>query len=259
MPALMKIVRPMITGLLAVLPVFITLFVVGWVANTIAEYLGPESAFGELMAQLGAQVVDDRLAYVIGLVFAFAGLYLIGLLVQTRLRNLWNTFMSSTIGRIPLIGTIYTTIARFVQLLEKQDDVDVQSMSPVWCFFSDEKRTAVLGLLASNERIEVEGETYRVVMVPTAPVPFGGGLFFLPEEWVKAAPFGVEGLTNIYVSMGVTAPDYLRSKDAKKPPTTEGTERVPGMDHPRLIRKSESVSEGEGNGEGEREEGGDRS
>lgn len=217
MAAILALVRPVITGLLAVLPVVATLALVGFLARTVANYLGPESIFGQTMASLGATVVDDRLAYVIGLVITIGALYVIGLLVQTRLRNLWNTFLRSTLGRIPLVGTIYTTIARFVQLLEKQDDVDVQSMSPVWCFFSDEKRTAVLGLLATNERVEVEGDIYRVVMVPTAPVPFGGGLFFLPEDWVRAAPFGVEGLTNIYVSMGVTAPDYLTAKPAKPP------------------------------------------
>lgn len=217
MAALLSLVRPVITGALALLPVVGTLFLVGFFAQLVANYLGPDSVFGQTMARLGATVVDDRLAYVIGLIIVLVFLYVVGLLVQTRLRILWNTVLTRTLGRIPLIGTIYTTISRFVQLLEKKDDVDVQSMSPVWCFFSDENRTAVLGLLATNETVEVEGERYHVVMVPTAPVPFGGGLFFLPEDWVKPASFGVEGLTNIYVSMGVTAPDYLKPQASKTP------------------------------------------
>jgi uncharacterized membrane protein len=61
-------------------------------------------------------------------------------------------------------------------------------------------------------------------MVPTAPVPFGGGLFFLPAEWVRPAAFGVEGLTNIYVSMGVTAPDYMGAIARAK---TEAPQLVP--------------------------------
>jgi len=40
-------------------------------------------------------------------------------------------------------------------------------------------------------------------------VPFGGGLFFVPAEWIKPASFGVEGLTSIYVSMGISAPQYF--------------------------------------------------
>lgn len=217
MSTLFSFLRPVLAGILAVLPVLATLFVVGAVAQAVADYLGPGSFVGRRLAFLGAQVVNDSLAYVIGLVIAIGLLYVIGLLVQTRLRIFWQRSLNRTIGRIPLVGTIYTTISRFVQLLEKRDDVDVQSMSPVWCYFSDERRTAVLGLLATNEIVAVEGEDYRVVMVPTAPVPFGGGLFFLPAEWVRAAPFGVEGLTNIYVSMGVTAPDYLAAGGRSKP------------------------------------------
>jgi len=42
----------------------------------------------------------------------------------------------------------------------------------------------------------------------SAPIPFGGGLIFVPHDWVRPADFGVEALTNIYISMGLTAPQY---------------------------------------------------
>jgi uncharacterized membrane protein len=44
------------------------------------------------------------------------------------------------------------------------------------------------------------------VLVPTAPVPFGGALIYVPVEWVRPAGIGVERLTAIYVSMGMTSP-----------------------------------------------------
>jgi uncharacterized membrane protein len=47
------------------------------------------------------------------------------------------------------------------------------------------------------------------VIVPTAPVPVGGGLLFVPQEWVRPAEVGMEALTSIYVSMGVTARQHL--------------------------------------------------
>jgi len=224
MRALLPISRTIVTGLLALLPVVLTLLIIGWVASYVQAYLGPESWFGQNLTRLGATLVGGNMSYIIGTAIALAGLYFLGLLVQTRLRIIWNTFFDETIGRLPLIGTIYKTIVRFVQLLERRDDVDVKSMSPVWCFFSDERRTAVLGLKPSDQPVEIEGEPYRIVMVPTAPVPFGGGLFFLPAEWVRPAAFGVEGLTNIYVSMGVTAPDYMGAIARAK---TEAPQLVP--------------------------------
>ena len=43
------------------------------------------------------------------------------------------------------------------------------------------------------------------MIVPTAPVPVGGGLFFIPVEMVQPTDVSVEGLMSIYVSMGVSA------------------------------------------------------
>ena len=47
---------------------------------------------------------------------------------------------------------------------------------------------------------------YLGLLVPSAPVPFGGALIYVPVDWVKPAEGGVERLLNVYVSMGVTPP-----------------------------------------------------
>ena len=46
--------------------------------------------------------------------------------------------------------------------------------------------------------------------IPTAPVPFGGALIYVPVDWVRPANIGVDKLTEIYVSMGITAPPTRR-------------------------------------------------
>ena len=46
-------------------------------------------------------------------------------------------------------------------------------------------------------------------MLVTASAPIGGGLLFVPQEWVSPASIGAEAVTSVYVSMGVTAPKYL--------------------------------------------------
>jgi uncharacterized membrane protein len=50
---------------------------------------------------------------------------------------------------------------------------------------------------------------YHVVLVPSAPVPVGGCLVYVPVQWVKPADFGVEALMSIYVSMGVVSPQTV--------------------------------------------------
>jgi uncharacterized membrane protein len=55
----------------------------------------------------------------------------------------------------------------------------------------------------------VNGEPYLGVLVPTAPVPVGGALIYVPRTWVQPAAVGMDGLTSIYVSMGVTSAQHL--------------------------------------------------
>ena len=88
-------------------------------------------------------------------------------------------------------------------------------MSPIWCFSGGRGGTAVLALLPSHEPVTLDGRTYLAILVPTVPVPFGGGLLFVPAEWVDPAPFVVEASTSIYVSMGVSAPHFMRETSAR--------------------------------------------
>jgi hypothetical protein len=62
-------------------------------------------------------------------------------------------------------------------MLERKEQTDLKTMSPVWCFFGGEGGAAVLALLPYPETILLGGHRCHVVLVPTAPVPFGAGCF----------------------------------------------------------------------------------
>jgi uncharacterized membrane protein len=44
------------------------------------------------------------------------------------------------------------------------------------------------------------------VLVPSAPVPVGGCLIYVPAKWIVRADVGVDALMRTYVSMGVAHP-----------------------------------------------------
>jgi uncharacterized membrane protein len=113
------------------------------------------------------------------------------------------------VRRIPLVGSLYGVADKFVGLLDQKESADVGAMSPVWCFFGGDG-VAVLALAPNSEPIEIDGRSYVAVLVPTAPVPFGGALLYVPVEWVKPANIGVDKLTAVYVSMGITPPSQTR-------------------------------------------------
>jgi len=203
-------VRTFMAGLLAVLPVVLTVLAISWVASLADQFVGPGSTVGKLLVSIGLTVVETRMiAYVIGIGAVLCAIYVLGLFAETRFQRRLQTFMDSGLRRVPLIGSVYDLAHRFVGMLDRKEQADLQSMRPVWCFFGGEGGAAVLALLPTPEPVLLGGQQCHVVLVPTAPVPFGGGLFFVPVEWIKPAPFGVEGLTSIYVSMGISAPQYF--------------------------------------------------
>lgn len=200
-----------VTGLLAALPLVATVAVVVWVLRLLHEWLGPGSLVGRQLVRLGLDVVEsERLSWLIGLGIVVAAIYLLGLLVQTRLKGLWHRIVEGVMTRIPLVRHVYDLIRKFVDLMQQRDESVARSMSPVWLHFGGPgQAAAVLGLLSTPEPVLLNGEPYLGVIVPTAPVPVGGALVYVPQAWVQPAPVGMDGLTSIYVSMGVTSAQHI--------------------------------------------------
>ncbi|MCA9107145.1 MAG: DUF502 domain-containing protein [Pirellulaceae bacterium] len=199
-----------LTGLLAVLPLIVTVAIVLWVVDLLGKYLGPETVLGKGLAKLGVVIAPDAtIPYIIGWIVVLVVVGTLGLFLQLGARNLFHTWMDRLFRRIPLIGAIYGTSKQVVDLFERKDDAAIQGMTAVFCFYGGERNLGLLALLVSPDRYHIDGIDFHVVIIPTAPVPFGGALFFVPCDQVVPAKISVDALMSIYVSMGVTAKDFL--------------------------------------------------
>lgn len=64
---LRAVVRYLIAGAMALLPLVLTIAVVVWMAGSLAGFVGPDAAFGRLLSRLGLVVSSDGpLAYAFG-------------------------------------------------------------------------------------------------------------------------------------------------------------------------------------------------
>lgn len=203
-----------VTGTLAALPLAATLAIFAWAASLLLRWLGPDSAVGRTMIALGLGVSGSELVgYLIGVGLVALGLVLLGALVRTGVQQGASRLLDDALRRIPLVRTVYDLSHRLVDLMRQRDREGPKSMSAVWVHFggAGQEGVVVLGLLSSPEPLVLEGRAHLAVIVPTAPVPVGGGLLFVPQAWVRPAEVGMEALTSIYVSMGVTAQQHLRA------------------------------------------------
>jgi uncharacterized membrane protein len=211
--------RTFISGFLVLLPLAVTIIVIVWVGTFIYAYVGPESALGRILTSIGFRLSDSPfVAYALGAIIVIGLIYLLGLGVESRLESRVRDLLDSLMQRIPFVGNLYDITKRFVAIMDRKEQDGLRSMSPVWCFFGGEGGAGVLGLLPMPKPIMIGGERYHVVLVPSAPLPVGGGLIYVPAAWVKPAHIGVETLMSIYVSMGVASPQIVATEPEPSQP-----------------------------------------
>jgi uncharacterized membrane protein len=217
------LLRIFATGALAALPLAATLLIFAWAAGILIRWLGPDSAVGRLLLSIGLGVgASEVVGYAIGVAIVAAILFGLGLLVEAGLQRGLATLINGLLLRIPVVGAVYDLMKRMVGLLRTHDadGNSLKSMSAVWCHFGGPKaegNSVALALLSSDVPVLVNGQRCLAVLIPTAPVPVGGGLLYVPEHWVTPADVGVEAVTSIYVSMGLTSPQYLPRADGDAP------------------------------------------
>ncbi len=218
------LLRLFVTGLLAALPLAATVLVFAWAIGLLWGWVGPSSVIGSLLAWIGLGVTGSEIVgYVIGVLLIVAGIIGLGLLVELGLERGLATLVEGVVRRIPLVRNVYDLVQRFVALLSQRDPDGTRAMRPVWCTFGGRETpgVVVLALQTATEPVWVDGRHCVAVLVPTAPVPVGGGLMFVPADWVVPAGLSVEAVTALYVSMGVTAPQHLKASAPQEPPAPQ--------------------------------------
>lgn len=205
-----RLVRYFVAGLFAVLPLAITIAIVAWVADFLNRFVGPETTVGGYLRSLGYPfATDGGLAYMLGFVLVLAAIVLFGILIENGARRWLRALLDSTLTRVPMLGRIYQTSVQLLSMLRTGDDDRLKGMSVVLCRFGSEDGTWVLALAPSSECVALGEGRFRAVLIPTAPIPFGGALLFLPEDAVVPAGVTLDEFVSVYMSMGVTMPAEL--------------------------------------------------
>jgi uncharacterized membrane protein len=207
-----------LAGVLTILPVAITVAIIAWVVGFIRQFVGLDTPVGHFLERFGLRFVSDNaLAYLIGVVLVLAIIFALGVVVESGARTLIQRLLDAVLQRIPIIGSVYGTSKQIVSMFDQKDTDALKGMQVVFCYFGKETGAGFLALLVSPERYRINSRDYQIIIVPTAPVPIGGGLLFVPAEAVQPTDLSAEGLMSIYVSMGITASQFLAKASRNAP------------------------------------------
>lgn len=192
----------MIKGLLALIPIWITIFII-----RILYVFIDSRVMGMIDQYIGYRIPG------LGLLLFLAVLYFTGMITSNVIGKKLFSVLENITSRIPLIKMTYQVgkqLSNTLSLPEKQifkKAVLVDYFKPnIW----------VIGFVTGEVKNEETGETLFKVFIPTVPNPTSGFLVILSESQTKDPHWTIEEAMKMVISGGIIGPESLKAKNDDK-------------------------------------------
>lgn len=198
-----------LTGLVVVLPIALTVWVIwtvtgwidGWVLPFIPQQFQPQQYIGIDLRGIGV---------IIFLVFTvFAGWMAKGFIGRSLIR--WG---EQLVDRTPVVRSIYNGLKQIAETVFAQSETNFDKA----CLIEyPRKGVWMVGFISSSAKGEVAeklplSEPYLSVFVPTTPNPTSGFLIFVPKSELIELDLSIEDSAKLVISAGLV---YPSPKDAR--------------------------------------------
>ena len=205
------ILSTFMAGLFVLLPIALTVAVIGWVGSKLSVLKKPLEWIGLAVDSEGT------VAWLVGAVVVLAAIWSLGLIIKATARHKLDDVFHAVLNRVPLVNAIYKPVSQVVGLLKGDEGSDMKGMSVVFCSFGAEMGGGFLGLQASSDTYTIGEQACRLIYIPTSPVPMSGGLVFVPQRSIRPVEMSVDDVMKIYFSLGVLSSQVIPAQ-YKQPP-----------------------------------------
>ena len=196
--------RTLITGLLILLPLFITYVLIAFLFNIFTGVGAP--LLTGLLRLFGAGELAYPLVLVINLVLSLAVIFLLGLVGTNILGRRLLTAFEGLLLRLPLVKTIYSSAKQVIETFQGPG----RSFQRVVLLQYPRQGLWSIGLVAT-ERADnlnlVPENKVLTVFVPTTPNPTSGYLVIISPNDVIDLDFSIEDAFKFIVSGGIVGKD----------------------------------------------------
>jgi uncharacterized membrane protein len=209
-------------GILILLPLGVTFFILKFVFNTLDNILDP------LVPDINISLFH-RVFHLpgVGIVSFFLLLYLIGLITTNVLGRKLISWGDRLFTTIPVVKNIYTSSKQLTDAFSASRKGSFRQA--VFVEFPQEGNY-VLGFV-TNELTDIERQKKVTVFVPTAFVPPQGFLLFLPKEKILPSQLTVEEAIKAIMSVGIVTPHTLSVSLSNAKSEKEPVENFKGMEY----------------------------
>jgi uncharacterized membrane protein len=200
-----KIQKIFLAGILTLLPVVVTFYLIYFLFNTLDNFLGN---FLEKITQRELPGAGFLLSLVV--------VFLVGLLTTNLLGKRIIYWGEGLIQKIPLIKGIYTSTKQIVDAFSNREK---DAFKKVVLLEYPRPGLYALGFVTGSSRGEIQAKTKGLminVFVPTTPNPTSGMLVMVPEEDIIPLDMTVEEGLRVLISGGIASPpDSILAENAK--------------------------------------------
>jgi uncharacterized membrane protein len=187
----------LIAGIILVVPLVMTIFVVKWLIDFFDNLIKP---FTENYIHIHV----PGLGFLLSVIF----IYLVGLLTKNYFGNKIIQYGEQFVVRIPFVKSIYTAVKQIVTSLTNQDKK--KSGKVVMIEYPSPGRYS-LGLFNGQTIISEDNITMGSVLILTSINPTSGFAVLVPENEIKLTSLTVEQMMKFVVSGGMVIPPVIHT------------------------------------------------
>jgi uncharacterized membrane protein len=202
--------RYLLTGLLALLPLWVTWLVFNFALGILSRLGRPwVQGFGRGLERVWPSAADLLLTPLfesaLAVMLTLVGLYVLGWATSRVFGRRLLDWFESLIGRVPLVNGIYGAAKKVLAAFQSKPE-GVQRV--VLISFPSRDMKAV-GLVTRTVVDEASGRELAVVYVPTAPNPTSGYMEIVPVQDLVSTDWTIDEAMRFILTGGTSAPDRM--------------------------------------------------
>jgi uncharacterized membrane protein len=186
-----------LSGILVVIPIVITIFVVKAIFTFLDELLLPY-----LMPRLGYWVPG------IGIIITFTGIYLVGILVTNFIGRKFISLGERIVLKIPVAKTVYGSVKQIMETFSFKSE---ESGKKVVMVEYPKENVWSIGLVNGEINHPASNEKLYNILIIAAINPTSGYFILVPQNKVVHLNISVEEAMKWIVSGGIVMPDKFKA------------------------------------------------
>lgn len=194
-----------LAGLLLVLPIFVTIFLIRFVFGLFERIFAKPSAF--IFKLIGfPRLTTYHLPGILGMISLILITYFVGLIITNVIGKKTVQLAEKMLSKIPLVWSIYNSSK---QITESFSISGKKAFRQVVLVEYPRKGIYTIGFVTSDARGEVQMATKQEmvnIFVPTTPNPTSGMLIVVPREDLIPLSMSIEDGIKVVMSGGMVAP-----------------------------------------------------